>query len=267
MHKPTLPVIGTAGWAIPAAERPGFPGEGSLLQRYATRLAGVEVNSSFYRPHRRSTWQRWAESVPDGFRFAVKVPKTISHDRRLTAVETSLIEFLDAVGSLGEKLAVLLLQLPPSFAFDAELFSAFVAATSSRTAVPLACEPRHASWFTPEADALLADRRVARVAADPARVPEGAAPGGWRGLSYWRLHGSPVMYRSAYGEARLRDVAAAITHDAAHGRPVWCMFDNTAASAAMGDALRLLRLLTAAGHEPAPAHQIGTSSRSMLKKP
>lgn len=245
------PVIGTAGWAIPAVDRPAFPAEGSALQRYACRLGGVEVNSSFHRPHRRSTWQRWAESVPDGFRFAVKIPKAISHDRRLADVDAALGQFLDEAGGLGDKLAILLLQLPPSFAFDAALFSAFTNALSSRAAVPLACEPRHASWFTAEAEALLASLSVARVAADPARVPEAASPGGWRGLSYWRLHGSPVMYRSAYGDARLRDLAAAITTDVTPERPVWCMFDNTASSAAMGDALQLSHLLSAVAAAPA----------------
>ncbi len=244
------PVIGTAGWAIPAADRPAFPSEGTVLQRYATRLAGVEVNSSFYRPHRRSTWQRWAESVPNDFRFAVKIPKAISHDRRLADVDAQLAQFLDEVGGLGDKLTILLLQLPPSFAFDADLLSAFVAALSARTALPLACEPRHPSWFSAEADALLVSRRVARVAADPARVPEAASPGGWRGLSYWRLHGSPVMYRTAYRGARLREMAAAITADSAPDRSVWCMFDNTASSAAMGDALDLAHLLAEAAAPP-----------------
>lgn len=244
------PVIGTAGWAIPAADRPAFPTEGTVLQRYARRLSGVEVNSSFYRPHRRSTWQRWAESVPDRFRFAVKIPKGISHDQRLAEVDVALQRFLDEVGGLGEKLAILLLQLPPSLAFDAALFSAFTDALSAHTAVPIAWEPRHASWFSAEAEALLASRRVARVAADPARVPAAAFPGGWRGLSYWRLHGSPAMYRSAYGETRLREIAAAISTDPAPDRPVWCMFDNTASSAAMGDALLLSQLLAAVDAPP-----------------
>ncbi|WP_313535184.1 DUF72 domain-containing protein [Sphingomonas sp.] len=247
-----LPVIGTAGWAIPAADRPAFSAEGSALQRYATRLSGVEINSSFHRPHRRTTWQRWAESVPDAFRFAAKMPKTISHGQRLDEVDALLDAFLDDVHGLGDKLAVLLLQLPPSFAFDADLFAAFAATLSARTAVPVACEPRHATWFTPAADALLADLRIARVAADPARVPEAALPGGWRGLSYWRLHGSPVMYRSAYGAARLLEVAMAITADCAPDRSIWCMFDNTASSAAIGDALQLSQLLTRSGPAPAP---------------
>jgi uncharacterized protein YecE (DUF72 family) len=105
------------------------------------------------------------------------------------------------------------------------------------------CEPRHASWFELEADAFLVDRAVARVAADPARVPAAASPGGWRGMTYRRLHGSPDMYRSAYGAERLRDYVSAIERDRTEGRATWCMFDNTAASAALGDALQLSRLI------------------------
>ncbi|WP_198283409.1 DUF72 domain-containing protein [Sphingomonas sp. PAMC 26605] len=239
---PMSPLIGTAGWAIPALDRPLLSQAGTALQRYAATLPCVEVNSSFYKPHRRSTWERWAASVPDGFRFAVKIPKDISHVRRLVDTTDRLDRFLNEATGLGDKLAVLLLQLPPSLAFDADVVARFLEALSSRNETQIVCEPRHPSWFSPEADALMTERRVARVAADPARIPEAGRPGGWRGLSYWRLHGSPVMYRSAYGEARLRFYANAIAADLAAGRPAWCVFDNTASSAALGDALNLLQL-------------------------
>ena len=216
-----------------------------MLQRYARVLPCVEVNSSFYKPHRRSTWERWAGSVADGFRFSVKIPKEISHVRRLVDATDRLDQFLNEVSGLGGKLAVLLLQLPPSFPFDARLVAGFLDAVSSRSEAQIVCEPRHASWFSAEVDALLASSRVTRVAADPAGFPEAGSPGGWRGLTYLRLHGSPVMYRSTYGEERLRSYATAINQDITAGRPTWCMFDNTASSAALGDALTLLRLLTA----------------------
>jgi uncharacterized protein YecE (DUF72 family) len=236
-------MIGTAGWAIPAADRSSFPETGTALQRYAVTLPCVEVNSSFYKPHRRSTWERWAASVPDGFRFAAKIPKEISHVRRLVDATGRLDQFLNEAGGLEDKLAILLLQLPPSFAFDAGVVSGFLEAVSSRSDAQIVCEPRHASWFAREADALLAEHHVARAAADPAKVPEAGLPGGWRGLTYWRLHGSPVMYRSAYGQERLRSYANAIAADLTAGRPTWCMFDNTASSAALGDALHLAHLL------------------------
>ncbi len=240
------PLIGTAGWAIPAIDRPSFPEDGSALQRYAAVMPCVEVNFSFYRPHRRSTWERWAASVPDGFRFSIKIPKEISHVRRLADGTDALDRFLGEAGGLGDKLSIILLQLPPSLAFDASLAAAFFLAASSRTDARIVCEPRHASWFTQDADALLVRHEVARVAADPARVPEAGLPGGWRGLSYRRLHGSPVIYRSAYGEGRLRAYASDMAADLGARRPTWCMFDNTASSEALGDALRLIRLFAPA---------------------
>ncbi|MDQ0840252.1 uncharacterized protein YecE (DUF72 family) [Sphingomonas faeni] len=202
----------------------------------------MEVNSSFYKSHRRSTWERWAASVPDGFRFAAKVPKEISHGRRLVNATDRLDQFLNEAGGLRGKLAILLLQLPPSFAFDPGVVAGFLDAVSDRSEAQIVCEPRHESWFSPEADALLAEHYVARVAADPAKAPGAELPGGWRGLTYLRLHGSPVMYRSAYGEERLRSYANVIAVDLAAGRQTWCMFDNTASSAALGDSLRLLRM-------------------------
>src|SRR6478609_706526 len=106
--------IGCAGWSIPSQHAHLF-GEGdSMLARYATRLDLVEVNSSFYRPHQRKTWERWAASVPARFRFTAKLPQEISHERALRACAACLERFLDEVGGLGEKLACLLLQLPRS---------------------------------------------------------------------------------------------------------------------------------------------------------
>lgn len=237
-------IIGTAGSSIARAHAEAFPAEGSALQRYAARFRGVEINSSFHRPHRRETWQRWADSVPADFRFAAKLPKTITHERRLVDCAEPLTRFLDESGALGDKLAVLLVQLPPKLAFDAAVAESFFTDLASQSVAAIACEPRHPSWFEEEADQLLDRLRVARVAADPACVPAAALPGGWRGLAYLRLHGSPRMYRSSYAPASLDHYAELLRgeHDA------WCMFDNTASSAATGNALDL-----AARLEPAPA--------------
>lgn len=183
--------VGTAGWAIGEAATGGFPADGSSLERYASVFPAVEINSSFHRPHRSSTWQRWREAVPDHFRFSVKVPKTISHEQKLIGCDTSLGLFLDQVQELGDKLAVLLLQLPPKLQFDATIAQAFFATLCSRCPTQVVCEPRHSSWFAQSADALLRANGVARVTADPARHPDASVPGGWRGLSYFRLHGSP----------------------------------------------------------------------------
>jgi uncharacterized protein YecE (DUF72 family) len=231
-------VIGTAGWSIPAKDREHFPDEGSALERYAARFAGVEINSSFHRPHRASTWQKWADSVPPAFRFSVKLPRTITHERKLIDCSAPLDNFLDEVAGLGDKLAVLLVQLPPKLAFDEKLAADFLGLLASKTSAKLACEPRHASWFEADADALFDRLRIARVAADPAVVPAAALPGGWPDFAYWRLHGSPAMYRSSYNDGRLDDFARAIGKGPAN--ETWCMFDNTASSQATGDALALI---------------------------
>jgi uncharacterized protein YecE (DUF72 family) len=230
--------VGTAGWTIARETAGQFPAEGSSLERYAECFSATEINSSFHRPHRPATWQRWALSVPAHFRFSVKVPKEVSHQRKLVDCAEPIAEFLDQTALLAEKLAILLLQLPPKLAFDQAVAEPFLTMLASRTPAQLVCEPRHASWFEAPADSLLEQLRVARVAADPALNEAAARPGGWRGLSYWRLHGSPVMYRSSYAD-RLTEYATAISADLAAGRDAWCIFDNTASSAATGDALGL----------------------------
>src|SRR6185503_14604235 len=92
----------------------------------------------------------------------------------------------------------LLFQLPPSFAFDLRQTRAFLKTLRACHAGAVVWEPRHATWFTPRAEDMLAEYRVARVAADPAVVPAAAEPGGWDGLQYFRLHGSPRIYYSDY---------------------------------------------------------------------
>lgn len=233
--------IGTAGWATPRAVRDHFPEAESGLARYAGRFDCAEINSTFYRSHRPATYARWAEQTPEGFRFAAKLPRTITHERRLAGSENLLDAFLAEVGQLGPKLGPVLVQLPPSAAFDPAVAAFFFQALRQRFDGPVACEPRHSTWFEPEAGALLAGQRVARVAADPARVPEAAEPGGWDGLAYWRLHGSPRMYWSAYDEAYLQALSERLR--ASNAAETWCVFDNTTSGAAADDALRLLDLL------------------------
>lgn len=231
--------IGTAGWSIASQYAERFPREGSGLERYAARFSCVEVNSSFYRSHRPATWARWGATVPQGFRFAVKVPRTITHERRLVDCRDPVARLLDETAGLGGKLAILLVQLPPSLGYRAGVAEDFFLHLAAKTRARIVCEPRHASWFEAAPDQLLERLGVARVAADPARVPAAAVPGGWRGLSYWRLHGSPVIYRSPYGADRLDSQAALLAREGSAAEPPWCIFDNTASFAATGDALAL----------------------------
>lgn len=237
MHVETR--IGCAGWSIPEDQAAAFPRVGSHLQRYARVFDAVEINSSFYRPHRPQTYAKWADAVPDGFRFAVKMPRAISHDQRLRDFDGELRSFLDQVGRLREKLAVLLLQLPPSLAWNASTALAFFERMRDLHDGAVACEPRHPSWFTAEADAALRRCRIARVAADPARVPRAAVPGGDRVVEYLRLHGSPRMYYDAYADPVLERVARRLLRPSDRTRERWCIFDNTALGHATSDALKV----------------------------
>jgi uncharacterized protein YecE (DUF72 family) len=237
--------IGTAGWSIPKEHAAPFPAAGSHLERYGAILNAVEINESFCRPHRRATYERWATLVPDDFRFAVKVPKTITHERRLKNASDLLDRFVSEVSGLGHKLGPLLVQLPPSLSFQAGIADQFLRELRGRTEGGIVCEPRHASWFTPGVETLLNKLRIARVAADPPPASGADEPGGWRGLTYYRLHGSPRIYYSAYSPEYLAPIATVIARGATAAVETWCIFDNTAAFAATGDALTTRRLVQA----------------------
>src|ERR1700760_4118449 len=158
--------IGTAGWSIPGVHARHFAIEGSHLVRYSSKLNCAEINSCFYREHRIETYQKWAEAVPDDFRFAVKAPKTITHEGRLRVHEQKKLRlFLQQTGALGKKLGPILLQTPPSLAFDANSASAFFTMLRDLYDGPTALEPRHVSWFQEQAQSVLWKFRVARVAA------------------------------------------------------------------------------------------------------
>jgi uncharacterized protein YecE (DUF72 family) len=233
--------IGTAGWSIPKACADAFGGGGTHLQRYARVLPAVEINSSFYRPHKPDTYARWAASVPAGFRFAVKVPREITHARRLVGTAELLGRFLEEAGPLEHRLGPLLVQLPPSLGFEPVIAGAFFDLLRARFDGQVVCEPRHPTWFTEGVDRVLSGFHIARVAADPAPVPRAAEPGGWAGIVYRRLHGSPRMYYSAYAPAYLADIARQARETAMSGRESWCIFDNTALGEAMPNGLEFMQ--------------------------
>ena len=232
--------VGSAGWNIPRVHKARFPDTGSGLERYAARLNAVEINSSFYRPHAVATYERWASAVPRQFRFAVKVPKVITHERALTRAREPLDRFLSEIAGLGRRLGPLLVQLPPSHAFDARRVGRFFELLRGRHEGPVVCEPRHATWTTRPAEALLVKFRIARVAADPPRADGLERPGGWPGLVYYRWHGSPRPYFSPYSMEQLRALAVKLSGCAADA---WCVFDNTGSGSAAGNALDLRGIL------------------------
>lgn len=236
--------IGTAGWSIPRQHAALFPDKGSHLERYSWVLACAEINSSFYRPHRPSTYAHWATSTPDNFRFSVKIPKAITHECALAPTRKQFQIFLDEVRNLSDKLGPLLFQIPPRQSFDETQTRTFL--TLFRDLYPdgqAALEPRHPEWFSPEAGRLLREFRMALVIADPAPTSEVAHSARDPGLIYYRLHGSPRVYYSSYSDAWLVKLASTISARLS-ASSIWCIFDNTASGVAFENALTLREYFT-----------------------
>jgi uncharacterized protein YecE (DUF72 family) len=227
-----LAVIATAAWSIPKPVAGRFPADGSGLERYAAVFKGVEINSTFYRHHRATTFRGWADAVPDSFRFAVKLPRAISHERRLKDIGDVFRCFLQEISPLDGKLGPLLCQLPPKLAFDQGDAEPAFAAMRSIYAGPIGIEVRHRSWASDPAIGLLDRYRIDRVFADPALVWQiGDFPEPPR---YVRLHGKPKLYYSPYSIAEIHTILEIL------GPESWCVFDNTASGSAAVDALTML---------------------------
>ncbi|MCL6708541.1 DUF72 domain-containing protein [Pseudomonas sp. R2.Fl] len=227
-----LPIIATAAWSIPKTVADRFAGEGSGLARYASVFGGVEINSTFYRRHKVSTFARWAESVPDDFRFSVKIAREITHIRAMRDIGEPFNVFLGDISPLGEKRGPLLCQLPPSLAFDADRMEDAFKTMRDADAGRIVVEVRHKSWASDEAAALLRKYAIDRVLADPAPVwpaDEFAGP-----PLYVRLHGKPKIYHSNYTDDEIRSFSKLLAADS------WCVFDNTASGAAIENALTML---------------------------
>jgi uncharacterized protein YecE (DUF72 family) len=167
----------------------------------------------------------------------------VTHIAKLLNCGDALAQFFEQVAGLDEKLGPVLLQLAPRHAFDEGVVQDFLGMLRQMHCGPVAFEPRNASWFSPEADRVLREFKIARVAADPPKgSPLAAEPSGDKELRYYRLHGSPRIYWSAYDDAQIGTLAAQL-HDHESGE-CWVIFDNTAAGEALKNALEIKRLLT-----------------------
>ena len=233
--------IGCAGWSLARSEVPDGAAEGTQLERYSGLFRSVEINSSFTRSHRRGTYERWAESVPETFRFSVKAPRAITHENKLVDAEILLRKFVDEATGLGSKLGCILVQLPPSVEYDKDIVDGFFGVLRTMYEGVVAIEPRHRTWFAPDSNRHLQRIGVTRVAADPAVVPAAGQPGGAPGKVYFRLHGSPQVYSSSYTGAYLDALAFRLRAYARAGASVWCIFDNTIKGASTSNALHLTR--------------------------
>jgi len=239
--------IGLAGWSEAVSRhRAYFPRigqvapEASALAKYATSFDFVEVNASFYRQFCPATYEKWASEVPAGFCFSVKMQRCITHHTRLK--NTGLLgPFFDSIAGLGDKLGVILIQLPPSLSFDEAIAASFFRALRERYDGAAVCEPRHSSWANLLASGLLAAHRIGLVRTEipdpPCEEGAGAAP------IYLRLHGTPRRYYSAYSDEQLGRVAGYLGLNPHRARFV--VFDNTASNAGVRNGSVLLELIGA----------------------
>ena len=228
--------IGLAGWSEAVSRRRAdFPAGGaSALSRYAAVFDFVEINASFYRSFPMSNYAKWAGETPADFRFSVKMPRLITHFTRLKNPDL-LGDFFGVLAGLGDKLAAVLVQLPPSLVFDPSVAASFFDALRARYDGAVVCEPRHASWDGPEPADLLEAHCVGRVRTEiPAPAKE---QGPARTPVYLRLHGAPRRYHSAYTDGQLAQLAEFLRLNPQRERFV--VFDNTASGAAVCNALAL----------------------------
>lgn len=236
--------VGTSGWTYRHWQGPFYPPglpARRWLEFYAREFDTVELNSPFYRIPPRSTFESWRRRTPEGFLFAVKASRQITHVRRLREPQRELEWFLSSARGLGEKLGPVLFQLPPGMRADPELLAQFL-----RTLPPgrYVLEFRHASWFCEEVYALLRDHNVALCISDSPRWPCPRVI--TADFLYVRLHGHERLYASRYGPEELRAWAELVREHLPRG-DAFVYFDNDYAAHAVFNARELRQLLDPRG--------------------
>ncbi len=223
---------GTAAWNIPKIAAEHFPIEGSHLERYSLRLNAVEINSSFYKDHQAKSYKRWSQETPDNFRFSVKLNKRFTHECNLEIEEVDLMENLKAISELGEKWGVLLLQFPKSQDFNFDHMKIFYRTIRKVYTGPVVIEPRNMTWMSEASLSLIEQFNITKVIADPEKCP-----GELKGeIKYYRLHGSPEIYKSNYDDDYLKQLYEELNRATTD---VWCIFDNTTFGYATNNAVTI----------------------------
>jgi uncharacterized protein YecE (DUF72 family) len=232
--------IGTSGWNYDHWKGNFYP-EGlpktRWLKHYCETFSTLEVNATFYRRMRPSTFEKWRQETPEGFLWAVKAHRFITHIKRLHDAQEPLAAFLDSLSPLAEMLGPILFQLPPSLAFERGLARSFCSNLSKGRRY--AIEARHKSWLSDEALSSIKDFSIAWCISDTAgRYPYLEAI--TSDFTYIRLHGSKRLYASCYTEDELQAWAAKIRN---WGIDTYVYFDNDFMGYASMNALRLKEIL------------------------
>lgn len=233
-------LVGISGWNYEGWKGRFYPEE--LARRrwlgYASSVfPSIEVNATFYREMRESTYLKWRDATPEGFVWAVKAHRYITHVKRLAEAAEPVSRFIAAVDALGDKLGPLLFQLPPSLAFDRTRVEAFAACLPPGRRCVI--EARHASWMTDDALEELRKRGLGWCISDSAgRFPSRVAL--TSDFAYVRLHGPTELYSSSYPDAALRRWADIISD---LGVDAYVYFDNDYLAYAPMNAIKLMELL------------------------
>lgn len=241
---------GTSGWNYPDWKGVFYPPElksRDYLGWYSRHFDTTEVNYSFYHLPKRRTYENWAAQTPDGFLFALKASRFITHVKRLEDVDEEWRRFLDNAQALGPKLGPVLLQFPPSFKAAQAALKKFLSMSDSVASagkLKLAFEFRHASWFDPEICELLRHHQAALVIAHSQRFPQAplvpTAP-----FVYVRFHGPERLFGSRYSTADLEAWAARMKRWLNEGRMVYAYFNNDFHGYAIQNAKELAALVAA----------------------
>ena len=212
--------LGTSGWAYPEWRPDFYPkglGQRRWLAYYASVFDACEINATFYRLQSEATLQRWAESTPGSFRFAVKAHRRLTHARGSRFDAGFLNEFLRSLAPLRDKLAVLLFQFPPRLERDDALLESYLLASYP---APVVFEFRHHSWNDREVHQRIASGGAGVCLADTSAEPPDALPPG--NVAYVRLRAERYTasqrqqwYELLWGESALRDVFGFAKHEGA----------------------------------------------------
>ena len=236
--------IGTSGWSydhwVGVLYPPGLP-SAARLARYVEVFDTVELNASFYRWPRESTFAGWRERLPDGFMMSVKAPRGLTHARRLKSPEVWVERIERCWHALADRRGMLLVQLHPAQRRDDARLDYFLRCLPDWLRV--AVELRHPSWDEPEVYALLERRRAAYVVMSGAGLP--CILRATTDLVYVRMHGPDpaVLYAGSYSTADLRWWADRITEWQSEGRDTFVYFNNDGHGHAVRNALELRELL------------------------
>lgn len=236
--------IGTSGWSYDHWQGILYPAPTPVSRRmgyYVPHFHTVELNASFYRWPRAQTFAGWRERLPPGFRLTVKAPRGLTHARRLLSPEIWLERIKTGWHELGNKRAVLLVQLPPNMPRDDARLGYFLERVPEW--MPLAVEFRHESWHDEAVFNLLERHRAAYCIMSGARLPcilRATAP-----FVYVRLHGPDAhhLYGGSYADEDLRWWAERIREWERSGRDVYAYFNNDGGGNAVRNALTLKSML------------------------